>query len=197
VLGLIAEALLMYHALQVRSRQRAATETRLQDLGLADALTGLTPQELAADQVDALLDEQLARMGAGVPLLYVRLDNMAELSREHGHEVADRALLLLARVLSAQRSDGDVAARLGIDSLLLAAHEPLTEFDLRNIATQMMAKILTPNQALAPHIKPELRIALGLAKANGTKAVQVFAALKEHVDRAQAEGHKRRIDMLG
>jgi diguanylate cyclase (GGDEF)-like protein len=125
------------------------------------------PAEVACLSASALserLDEEINRAGRhGTPLacLLVTIGNLEELTREHGHELAEQAFVYAARVLGSQVRDFD---RIGRPSsgelavLLPGADGPQGEIVARRVLERLRTIKVETDGARRP-----LRVSVGLA----------------------------------
>ena len=79
-----------------RTDELAAANTRLRDLALHDALTGLANRPALYAHLGEALERARAADGA-VCLLMIDLDGFKAVNDRHGHEVGDQVLIEVAR----------------------------------------------------------------------------------------------------
>jgi diguanylate cyclase (GGDEF)-like protein/PAS domain S-box-containing protein len=89
---------------------------RLQQLSQVDALTGLLNRTGFEQAAELLLREG---QGPNLALLYIDLDRFKPVNDEHGHQVGDEVLKVVAQRLRALVRPSDLAARLGGDEFVL------------------------------------------------------------------------------
>lgn len=106
---------------------------------LADTLTGLANRR-ALDQVLARL---IARR-APFTLMRIDLDHFKAVNDTFGHAAGDDMLIAVARALSAETRDGDIAARVGGDEFVLVFADVSGDRDLEAIATRLIRRIEAP-----------------------------------------------------
>ena len=94
-------------AINVRARFEA-----LKQATMVDALTGLGNQRYLAAQLTSSCDLQ-ARYGWSTGILAIDIDGLSRIDDDHGRDVADRAVTLVARTLSQTVSDTAVVSRCG------------------------------------------------------------------------------------
>jgi diguanylate cyclase (GGDEF)-like protein/PAS domain S-box-containing protein len=94
--------------------EQVANTEQLERLSRTDALTGLANRRAFLEDLEhALLQSNRTRRSGA--LLFVDLDNFKHLNDTIGHEAGDKALMLVAQLLSAQVRQYDLLARLGGD----------------------------------------------------------------------------------
>lgn len=199
LLGLMFESIAMLFVMQRHSRSQAHTAGRLRQVSLHDALTGLMPRTGALKKLDGLLARAQKR-GIRLDLLYVRLDNLDDITRSHGHEVADSALLVLARYLTEVRQSGDLAARMGFDRFMLIPANTMgvdrSTQELRDIASALVAKGLSEHPLLGHTVKLDIRIWIARLEPEGGSAASILASLQRKADKAALAQSSKRIEVL-
>ncbi|MCL2454905.1 MAG: GGDEF domain-containing protein [Micrococcales bacterium] len=92
--------------------------SELVDLAARDSLTGLHNRRDLSVQLAAMID-QARRDGRPLSVAMVDLDNLKVLNDRYGHQVGDRGICGVARVLS-ESADDDLVCRVGGDEFLVA-----------------------------------------------------------------------------
>lgn len=100
-------------------RQTKAVVAQWSKISLTDELTGLNNRR-GFDQAFQDLFESTSRRGEELALLAIDLDHFKQLNDTCGHDVGDRALRAAGELLLAQLREGDLAARLGGDEMVIA-----------------------------------------------------------------------------
>lgn len=91
---------------------RDEAEGRLRTLAMTDGLTGLLNRRSFMSQGERLL-AHATRHGHPITALMLDVDHFKQVNDTRGHEAGDRALQLLARLLSETSRSGDLIGRLG------------------------------------------------------------------------------------
>ncbi len=92
-------------------------QRELEQLAHFDALTGLPNRVLFADRLrQGML--QVSRRGEQLAVAYLDLDGFKFVNDNHGHEVGDQLLLVLAARMKQALREGDTLARLGGDEFV-------------------------------------------------------------------------------
>ena len=197
--GLSLESIGMLFVMQRHGRFAAHTAGRLRHVRLQDALTGLMPRDEALRNLDTFFDEAEDR-AVRVDMFYVRLDNLAEIMREYGHEAADAALLLMARYLTDLCDAGDVATRMGSESFMLAPANTMgvdrSTQELREKASTLIAKGLGNHALLGQTVKLDMRIWIGRVKPGQTPAAQALAFIQQQAATLPDPTEPRRIQVI-
>ena len=200
LVGLIFESIAMLFIMQRQSRSLAHTAGRLRHLRLQDALTGLMPRTGALKTLDSILARAQHR-GLSVDVLYVQLDNLDAIMREHGHEAADSALLLMARHLTELRQSGDLAARMGSASFMLVPANTTgvdrSTQELREKAAALIAKGLGEHPLLGQAVQLDMRIWIARLEPGLTPAAQAIASLQKRADKPAPPHNSKRIEVIG
>lgn len=133
----VEEAEELGRELAVAIHRRA--ESRLAELAMRDALTGLYNRRY--------LVERLAAPGPvgpeGKALLFVDLDDFKRVNDEHGHDVGDAVILESARRLLAHSRTQDVVVRLGGDEFVVIVDGVAGE-DVTAIAARIVEALAVP-----------------------------------------------------
>jgi diguanylate cyclase (GGDEF)-like protein len=107
----------LFYVLRLNRRLRAS-EAKLRDLALHDALTGLPNRALFTEFAEKEISNA-ARHGSMFALLFLDLDNFKAINDTHGHAVGDRLLKMVADRLRGCVRTGDTAARIGGDEFVV------------------------------------------------------------------------------
>ncbi len=101
--------------------ERIATEVRIEELALHDALTGLPNRRALAERVDEAA-VAARREGGSFALLLIDLDRFGRINEGLGHDIGDRVLQTVAeRIGSCLRAD-DLLARVTGDQFAALVH---------------------------------------------------------------------------
>lgn len=116
-------------------------EQQAQEQALRDDLTGLHNRRGLLHVTDALMKLAL-RAERPLSLVYIDLDQMKAINDTHGHQVGDRALIDLARLLQRNLRESDFIARIGGDEfcvILSGGEEPQDEGAVARIEAAVRA----------------------------------------------------------
>lgn len=132
-----AEALELARDLDHALSRRA--ESRLAELAMRDALTGLHNRRYLVDR--------LATRGPvgpdGKALLFVDLDEFKSVNDKYGHETGDAVILEVARRLRANSRDRDDVVRLGGDEFVVLM-DGVADTDVHAIAARLVEAVAEP-----------------------------------------------------
>lgn len=152
-----------WHALELERRNAELREraARLEKLSVTDALTGLRNRRA----LDRRLREETTRAtryGHPLVLALLDLDRFKEINDGFSHDVGDRVLVHVARLLAAHLRASDLAARWGGEEFALL----FPETDLR-AAAPILDRL---RRALADHdwsrVAPDLRVTASIGVAS-------------------------------
>ncbi len=121
--------------------EQLAAQTRIEELSLTDALTGLPNRRLLAEHM-ARTSKRSRSEGGSFALLVIDLDRFRQINDSLGHETGDRVLIDVAqRIKSCMRAD-DLLARTGGDQFALlidGADTQLAERSARRVLDAVAA----------------------------------------------------------
>jgi len=147
VIAAAIEAPLLFYGLLQRSSVQHEAQTRARALSITEPLTGLTNRHNGMLRLhESLVRAQ--RYNHSIALLLIDLDNHAWFEREHGREVADRALVLTGSLLRAVARDVDTATRVDDSGFALLMEGPVRAAQAVAAATHILAGGLRPSTQL-------------------------------------------------
>ncbi|MCW3017349.1 MAG: hypothetical protein JWO02_4441, partial [Solirubrobacterales bacterium] len=115
---------------------RRDLELRLQELAETDPLTGLANRRRLDTELQ-MVSARLRRSGEAATVLIVDLDGFKAVNDEHGHEVGDAVLRLVAQTIRHRLRQTDLVARLGGDEFAVLLTDATEE-----VATRVAQEIL-------------------------------------------------------
>lgn len=137
---------------QVQAEQALETQAR------HDALTGL----LNRYELTPWLENTIAH-STRTSVLYIDLDNLKDINDSHGHAAGDRALVVTAARIQACLGDGDIAARIGGDEILVVVTEGR---DPVGVAEEILIAVGEPIPSEGEALTATVSIGLATAGAN-------------------------------
>jgi two-component system, sensor histidine kinase LadS len=138
--------LLMY-ALLTRSNMRREGLARAAGLPSQDALTGLPNMRHFLQQMHGSIT-RARRFGHSYGLLMVELTNHAWFVKEHGRDMADRALILTSTRLQQQVRDVDAVCRLDESNFVILVEGACSPGQLTKLAARVSASGHAPTEIL-------------------------------------------------
>jgi two-component system, sensor histidine kinase LadS len=158
---LVATALempILLYALHVRSARRRDSIMRAAGLPTRDALTGLANLRALLDQMHGVIT-RATRYNNQYGLVLVDLTNEAWFAKEHGQEVAERALVLLAVRMQQLAREVDVVSRIDKNQFVMLMEGPCTARQIVQMTTRISASAHQPDDVLPVGAALKLKIA--------------------------------------
>ena len=139
-------------------------ETKLAELALRDALTGLPNRRLLMDR----LDQAIKRHHRGQPLalLFIDLDGFKQVNDVLGHETGDTLLVTTAERILAQTRAQDTVARIGGDEFVVLC-ENAGHAEAELIAARIAAAIGGPLELDGRRVEVGASIGIATPRAGG------------------------------
>jgi diguanylate cyclase (GGDEF)-like protein len=138
---------LLFYALLARSNMRREGLARATGLPTRDALTGLPNMRNFLQQLHGSIT-RARRFQHHYGLLLVELTNHAWFVKEHGREMADRALILATTRLQQQMRDVDSICRIDESNFVILVEGSCNPSQLTKLAARVSASALSPTEIL-------------------------------------------------
>lgn len=178
VIAAAIEAPLLIYGLLQRSSLQHEAQARAKALSLTEPLTGLCNRHNFMLRLhDSLVRAQRYRHHNA--LLLITLDNHDFFVREHGREVADRALVLTGSLLRSVARDVDTAARVSDSGFALLMEGPVRGPQAVAAATSVLARGLRPSDELPVGSTLKFKIVLALLPQD---SVELQVNAQAHLD---------------
>jgi diguanylate cyclase (GGDEF)-like protein len=171
--------------LQAEIERRRRAETRLRRLVAEDDLTGLrNRRELVARARLALALARRHRHSTAI--LLIDIDHFKEVNDRYGHQVGDRALVRVARVLRHELRESDTAARIGGDEMV--ALLPQTALVAATNVAERIRRAVVDDPG-----EPPLTVTIGCAAMAGPRGQlgRLMRAADQALYAAKAAGRNR------
>jgi diguanylate cyclase (GGDEF)-like protein/PAS domain S-box-containing protein len=120
-----------------------ALEDQLRHLAFHDQLTGLANRALFKEHLDQALRRQ-SRMGGGLAVLFIDLDEFKSVNDIHGHTLGDELLKQAAARLTAILRDADAIARIGGDEFAVLFEGVALGHDASGAAERVVESFAQP-----------------------------------------------------
>ena len=147
---------------EVRDRQKA--EAQLVHDALHDSLTGLPNRTLLMKRLNSAIQRIKHDPDYLFALMFIDLDRFKFINDSMGHEVGDKLLIAIAKILQEDLRNSDIVGRLGGDEfvILLSDIQDITDatFVGDSIQNRLSLPLTIENQTL--YISASIGIALGL-----------------------------------
>lgn len=147
--------------------ERIATEERIEELALHDALTGLPNRRGLAERV-GIASAAARREGSSYAMLVIDLDRFRQINDSLGHEVGDRVLqTVAARITGCLRAD-DALARLSGDQFAVLVR-PADAGAAEAAARRILNVVAQPTTVAGAAFTITCSIGMALAPSQGTR----------------------------
>lgn len=121
-IGILFEATLLALALAAQVRLQEAARQNAEQLARTDALTGLPNRRAFLESAEPIWSTAV-RNSRPLSLIMLDIDFFKQINDRHGHEVGDRVLVEVARLLRLGHRAGDILARWGGEEFVLLLPE--------------------------------------------------------------------------
>ncbi|HEX5688204.1 MAG TPA: diguanylate cyclase [Ideonella sp.] len=121
------------------------SERKLAELALNDPLTGLANRRCFEDMLAESLS-RARRLGTGVALMFLDVDQFKAINDTHGHAAGDAVLIEFARRLEGSVRSTDSVARLAGDEFVVILDTVRNSEEARRVAEKVLANIRKPMQ---------------------------------------------------
>jgi diguanylate cyclase (GGDEF)-like protein len=167
----------LLYALLIRSAKRRDGMMRAAGLPTHDALTGLQNMRALLTQMHGVIT-RAARYRHHYGLILIELSNEAWFAKEHGRDMADRALILLSARLQQQAREVDAVCRVDSSHFVLLLEGPCNARQMAKVTTRIAASAHQTDDVLPVGANLKLRI---------TSALMPTSASQTTGDDAQAQ----------
>ena len=167
--------------------ERKALEARFAEQALHDPLTGLANRTLLLDRIRLEL-ARAERLGAGVALFYLDIDDFKAINDQFGHDAGDEVLVRVARRLVSAVRPGDTVGRIGGDEFVVVCGGLDTDDATADMQTRIEEAVARPPLALGESTE-WVTASVGVAIGRGADEPE---ALLRRADEAMYELKRRR-----
>lgn len=164
---------------QAALAQSLVKERRARHDALHDQVTGLPNAALFKDRLETAL-VQARRHSWTLAVMFIDLDGFKAVNDQHGHELGDGVLRLVADRMREFVRDGDTVSRRSGDEFLYLMLEAKDVQNARDMAQRLLAIVTAPAVVDGVSVAVQASIGLAMFPADGTSA----AALLKHADLA-------------
>ncbi len=149
---------LLLVALNIRSRERHASETRAQALSSQDALTGLLTSILFHDRLKQMI-ARCVRDKENAAVVFIDLVNYQRIKQVHGTAVAEQSVLRSVIKLRRILRDVDTLSRIGEARFGLVLEGNRSRQAITERASRLIAAGLMPLPGLKPEVTLQFHVA--------------------------------------
>jgi diguanylate cyclase (GGDEF)-like protein len=156
---------------------------------LTDPLTGL-PNRRLLDAVLASRRDEMDRHQVPFGFLMIDVDHFKRFNDEHGHDVGDQALRIVARTLNGALRSGDTLVRWGGEEFAIVA-SGVTDDGMGRLAERLL-RMIRATRVIVPSGSVPIRVSIGGAIAlPGQSLDQLFVRADQALLAAKASGRDR------
>jgi diguanylate cyclase (GGDEF)-like protein len=137
ILVILSIIIVWNRRLKAEVTQRKQLEEKMKYMATHDDLTGLANRVLLKDRINSAIDLH-ERQSLQIAVLFLDLDGFKNVNDNHGHDVGDELLLLVAKRLQSCVRKSDTVVRFGGDEFVLL----LTGLHHANEASYVAEKVL-------------------------------------------------------
>lgn len=147
MMAMMIEMPVLFYGLWRRVSQTRNLSARTTSLRNTDPLTGLYSSKVLLSKMRKSLASG-ERHERPFALLMINLVNLAGLQKQHGREIADRAMVMAASRIRRIAHPTDMLARVGDSQFALLMDGPVHLESVNNVATKILASGLRPSNQL-------------------------------------------------
>lgn len=169
--------------------QQKVLEERLDYLAYFDALTGLPNRKLFLNR----LEQSISRVDYSkkhVAVLSIDIDRFTLINETLGHEIGDKVLIEIGKVLSGSVREGDTVARFGNDEFELALVDVANADDVIFIADEIMKNISKPMRIKDEEIVITVTMGIAIYPEDGKTANDLLRNATLALGKAWEQGRK-------
>ncbi len=169
---------------------RVVSEMKMKHQAYHDSLTDLPNRIMFEDRLQLAL-AQARRDGTLMALLFLDLDNFKLINDEHGHQMGDRLLRIVAkRLLSCVRTT-DTVSRLSGDEFTIILQGLDRIQDIRQVAKKIVDCLTTPFPLNGQDISVQTSIGIAVYPKDSTDPRRLLAIADQAMYRAKEFGGQR------
>lgn len=167
--------------------QRKLAERRITTLAHHDGLTGLLNRARFNEHLNQSVS-RLERYGSPFAVMLLDLDRFKAVNDSQGHRAGDQVLIEVARRISGQLRDSDIAARLGGDEFAILLPGEGSEEVARGLAARLVADIRLPILMGSKDVTVGASIGVAIAPGAGSEADQILHNADLALYRSKTDG---------
>ena len=183
IIGTLGSGLDVTERKQAEQRLKESND-RLESLAGLDPLTDLPNRRRLLEALDLEL-QRVGRYGGSLSVVSLDADNLKPINDTYGHDMGDKALIALARVLESEIRDTDFVARYGGDEfVILMPHTPAAAAvkGMERIRARIAeCNVFDLKRALT------IAVSVGICEAQGNDGKSATSLLK------QSDGNRYRV----
>ena len=172
---LIRASLVDITARKAAEQELKETNERLESLAGLDSLTDLPNRRRLLEALDREL-QRVGRYGGSLSVVSLDADHLKPINDAYGHDMGDKALIALARVLEAEIRDTDFVARYGGDEFVILM--PHTPTDAAVMAMDRIRSRIAESNVFDVKRALSITVSAGISEAEGNDGKTAASLLK-------------------
>lgn len=152
-----------------------------------DSLTNLPNRVLFLDRLDHAI-EKAKRQNTQMAILFIDLDRFKEINDSLGHEVGDKLLILVAKMMSDSLEKTDTVSRLGGDEFMLIIEDIETLEEAAIVASNIISMLQAPLKIDDHRLYISCSIGICIYPLNGDDAQSLLRNADSAMYKAKDEG---------
>lgn len=169
---------------------RAVAELQMKHQVYHDALTGLPNRIMFEDRLQQAL-AQARRDGSLLALLFLDLDNFKSINDQHGHQMGDRLLRVVAKRLVTCVRTTDTVSRLSGDEFTIILQGIERIQDIRQVAQKIVDCLTAPIHLSGQAVPVQISIGIAVSPKDATDPDRLLAIADQAMYRAKDFGGQR------
>ncbi|GGB57193.1 diguanylate cyclase [Shewanella inventionis] len=169
--------------------KRAEAVARLQKMASLDPLTGLN-NRLLLDSIFERLCDSLPEQQKSVALLLLDLDHFKRVNDQYGHDVGDKVLVEVSRILNQARRQNDWAFRLGGEEFCMLVSDTSLQ-QAGHIAERLRETIDQISVINGHYINLSISIGVSRWPEDGSPFSQIYKTADERLYQAKMTGRNK------
>ena len=169
---------------------RAVSEMQMKHQAYHDALTDLPNRIMFEDRLQQAL-AQARRDGTLLALLFLDLDNFKTINDQHGHQMGDRLLRVVAKRLVACVRTTDTVSRLSGDEFTIILQGLVRIQDIRQVAQKIVDCLTPPIHVGGKDIPVQTSIGIAVSPKDSTDPRRLLAIADQAMYQAKDFGGQR------
>ncbi len=169
---------------------RAVAEMQMKHQAYHDSLTDLPNRIMFEDHLRLGL-AQARRDGTLLALLFLDLDNFKPINDQHGHQIGDRLLRMVAKRLVACVRTTDTVSRLSGDEFTIVLQGLERIQDIRQVARKILGCLAPPISLDGKDIPVQISIGIAVSPNDSTDPRNLLAMADQAMYRAKDLGGQR------
>lgn len=180
---------------EIARREQVEWELReksrqLEHIAHYDALTGLPNRVLFADRLQQAI-VQSRRRGLSLAVVYLDLDGFKGVNDQHGHDIGDELLILVAQRMKEALREGDTLARFGGDEFVAVLVDLEDQDDYQAVLARLLEVVAVPTTVRHRVLSVSASIGVTLHPQDGADADLLLRHADQAMYLAKQEGKNR------